>query len=173
MELIIIGQILGFIATFLTFLSYQANEKKKLLLIQSAGTLSTCLSYLFLGADSGFLLNVVCLARNGAFYVQKKRNLLSYIVTGVFVVAMIGLGIYSWQGPLSLLITVALAVNTVMLSLGNAQWLRISILVTSTMVLIYNCCFFSFGGVLNESVAIISSAIGIIRYQKMKGKNNS
>ena len=168
MEHIIIGQILGFLAAFLTFLSYQANEKKKLLIIQSAGTLSTCLSYFFLGATSGFLLNVVCLARNGAFYMQKKRSVLNDIVTGLFVVAMIVLGIYSWQGPLSLLVTVALVANTIMLSLGNAQWLRISILFTSTMVLVYNCCYFSFGGVLNESVAVISSIIGIIRYQKMK-----
>ena len=49
----IFGQIFGILATCLTFLSYQANTKKWLLIIQSAGTLCTAISYLFLGATSG------------------------------------------------------------------------------------------------------------------------
>jgi hypothetical protein len=162
----ILGQTLGIIATLITALSYQANTKKKLLFIQSVATLCTCISYLLLGATSGFALNIVCLIRNVCFYFQKEGKTLFYISTSIFVVMMGILGAMSWQGPISLLIIVALAANTFFLSLGKPQMLRYSILVTSLMVLIYNIYVLAIGGILNESIAILSAFIGIIRFRK-------
>ena len=162
----ILGQTLGIIATLITALSYQANTKKKLLFIQSVATLCTCISYLLLGATSGFALNIVCLIRNVCFYFQKEGKTPFYISTSIFVVMMGILGAMSWQGPISLLIIVALAANTFFLSLGKPQMLRYSILVTSLMVLIYNIYVLAIGGILNESIAILSAFIGIIRFRK-------
>ena len=162
----ILGQSLGIIATLITALSYQANTKRKLLFIQSVATLCTCVSYFLLGATSGFALNIVCLTRNVCFYFQKEGKIPIYISTSLFVIMMGILGAISWQGPISILITVALAANTFFLSLGKPQILRYSILVTSTMVLIYNVYVLSVGGILNESIAIISSFIGIIRFRR-------
>ena len=164
----IIGQIIGIIATVITFISYQANTKKSLLIIQSIATLCTCLSYFFLGASSGFALNIICLIRNTIFYFQKEGTKLQYISAGTLAVAMAFVGALSWQGPVSLLIIVALAANTVFMSFGKPQLLRQSVLVTSSMVLLYNIFVFSIGGITNEGISIISSAIGIIRYRKEK-----
>ena len=166
MPQIILGQVLGFLATAITALSYQANTKKKLLFIQSVATLCTCLAYLFLNAQSGFLLNVICLIRNVCFYFQKEGTGPIYLSTVLCAAAMILTGIFSWQGPISLLIMVALAVNTVFLSFGKPQRLRYSILGTSTLVLIYNVAVFSLGGILNEALAILSSFIGILRFRE-------
>ena len=162
----ILGQIFGCIATAVTVLSYQANTQKKIMISQTVATVFTCLSYLFLGADSGFILNVVCLIRNACFAVFKVGSRRIRIATLLLSLAMIVLGICSWQGPISLLIIIALAANTWFLSLGKPQVLRYSILVTCTMVLIYNVAVFSIGGILNESLAIVSSVIGIFRYRK-------
>ena len=63
----IIGQALGIVATIIMAISYQVNNKRGLLAVQSAATLSTCLGYLFLGAMSGFALNIVCLVRTYRF----------------------------------------------------------------------------------------------------------
>ena len=164
----IIGQILGIIATIITFISYQANTKRSLLIIQSIAALCTCLSYFFLGASSGFALNIVCLARNIAFYFQNERSKFNYISAAMFSVAMIVLGALSWQGWISLLIIIALAANTIFMSMGNPQLLRKSVLGTSSMVLIYNIFVFSIGGIANEGVSIVSSAVGIIRYRRAK-----
>lgn len=168
MENEIIGQALGIFATALTFVSYQTNNKQKLLIIQSFATLCTCLSFLFLDAKTGFALNIVCLARNIVFYFQKEKTRFSYVSAGIFTIAMIVLGAMSWQGPISLLMIIALGVNTVFISLGDPQLLRKSILVTSTMVIIYNIFVFSIGGIANEGISIVSSVIGIIRYEKKK-----
>ena len=100
------------------------------------------------------------------FYFQKKGTPFSYVSTTLLVIAMIVLGALSWQGAVSLLIIVALATNTMFMSIGEPQLLRKSILFTSTLVLIYNCLVFSIGGIANEAVSIVSSVIGIFRFYK-------
>ena len=168
----VLGQILGVFAPILTTLSYQANTKRKLLFIQTLATLCICISYLLLDAPSGFALNIVCLTRNVSFFFLNEKSKLNYVAAGGFALMMLPLGILSWQGPISILMITALAINTICMSFGIPQLLRKSILLTSTMVLIYNCYVFSIGGILNEALAIISSVIGIIRFRK-EHKNES
>ena len=168
-----IGQGLGLFATALTALSYQMNTKRTLLLVQSAATLATCVSYFFLGAFSGFALNIICLVRNLVYFFMKEGTRPMYVATALLTAAMVGVGILSWQGPLSLLILVALAVNTVFLSFGKPQLLRWSILGTSSMVLAYNVVVFTVGGILNEGIAIVSSVVGILRFRRAPRENAS
>ena len=164
----IIGQALGILATVITIISYQMNTKRSLLLVQTAATACTCLAYLFLGAASGFALNVVCIIRNVVFYFQKDSGKAHTLTALTLALAMVVLGILSWQGPVSLLIITALAANTVFLSFGNPQLLRKSILGTSTLVLLYNIFVFSLGGIANEALSIVSSLVGILRFRQEK-----
>jgi hypothetical protein len=164
----IIGQALSIIATIVTFISYQANTKKRLLLIQTTATLCTCLSFLFLGASTGFVLNIVCIIRNVAFFFQKDKSTVHTVTAILLALTMIVLGIFSWQGPVSLLIIIALAANTLFMATGNPQILRKSVIATSSMILIYDAIVFSIGGMTNEGISIISSIIGIIRFRKEK-----
>ena len=136
------------------------------MIIQTLATLLTCISYFFLGAKSGFLLNIVCIIRNVIFYFQKGKSTKNTITAICLAIVMVILGVFSWQGAVSLLIIVALSVNTVFLSLPNPQTLRKSIIVTSSLILLYNVFVFSIGGIINEGLAIVSSIIGIIRYKK-------
>jgi hypothetical protein len=165
---IIIGQILGILATVITFISYQVNTKSRLLIIQTTATLCTCLSFLFLGASTGFALNIVCIIRNVLFFFQKDKSTVHTVTAAALSVTMIILGIISWQGAESLLIMTALAANTIFMATGNPQLLRKSVIVTSGMILIYNAIVFSIGGMTNEGISIISSIIGIIRFRKEK-----
>ena len=162
----IIGQILGIIATVITFISYQVNTKSRLLIIQTTATLCTCLSFLFLGASTGFALNIVCIIRNVCFYFQKNKSTVHTVTAISLSIVMIVLGIFSWQGPVSLLIMIALAANTLFMATGNPQLLRKSVVATSGMILIYNAVVFSIGGMANEGISIISSIIGILRFRK-------
>lgn len=164
----IIGQTLGILATVITVISYQMNTKRSLLLVQTAATACTCLAYLFLGAASGFALNVVCIIRNVVFYFQKDTGKVHTISALLLAAAMVVLGVLSWQGPVSLLIIAALAANTVFMSFGDPQLLRKSILGTSSLVLLYNIFVFSLGGIANEGLSIVSSVVGILRFRKEK-----
>ena len=162
----IIGQIIGILAPILTVVSYQLNTKRSVLITLTGATVATCISYLMLGATSGFILNIVGLARNTCCFFVKEKTKGSYIIGGVFAVIMCVMGAFSWQGIHSLLIIAGLAINTVFVALGDPQWLRKSILLTSTLVLIYNIIEFSLGGMANEVLAITSSMVGIIRFRK-------
>ena len=166
-----IGQALGILATVITVISYQMNTKRSLLLVQTAATACTCLAYLFLGAASGFTLNIVCIIRNIVFYFQKDSSKIHTVSALVLAAAMVAVGALSWQGPVSLLIIVALAANTVFMSFGKPQLLRQSVLGTSSMILLYNIFVFSIGGIANEGLSIVSSAVGIVRFRKESAKN--
>ena len=166
--MVIIGQIMGWLAAILTFASYQCKDHKKLIAVQTLSTLSICISYLFLNAWSGMLLNIVCLARNFIIY-RKDIKFFTYSFWPYALAIVMGImGVLSWQGPMSLLIVVALVANTLFLYFPNVQNLRKSIVVTSTMVLIYNLYYNVWGGVVNEMIAIVSSAIGLYRYKNTK-----
>ena len=162
--MILAGQILGWLAAMLTFISYQCQEHKKLLIVQTSATLSICLSYLLLNAYSGMLLNIICIIRNFIIY-KKDVKIFSYKFWPYLLAFVMGImGAVSWQGNMSLFIIIALVANTLFLYFPNIQNLRKSIIVTSSMILIYNAYYNVFGGVVNEMIAISSSIIGIYRY---------
>jgi hypothetical protein len=160
----IVGQALGIIATVLTFVSYQVNSKRGIIIVLTAATVCVCLSYFMLGAIPGAVLNIVCIVRNIFFYFIKPNTRLYFAVSVLMTATMCTAGILSWENISSLLIVTALTVNTVFLAIGRPHWLRCSILFTSTLVLCYNIIVFSIGGMANEIVAISSSVVGIIRF---------
>ncbi len=164
------GQILSWIATLLTFLSYQCENHKKLLIVQTLSTLSICISYLLLNAQTGMLLNIICILRNIIIY-KKNIKIFSHSFWPYALAFIMGImGIVSWQGTMSILIVAALMINTLFLYFPDVQNLRKSILVTSTMIIIYNIYYYVWGGVANELIAIISAIIGLYRYRDAEQK---
>ncbi len=159
------GQICSIAATVLITSAYQANTKKGLLIVQTPGVILLTLSYLLLGAFDGFVLNAVCVTRNlGCFFV-KENTKAYYAMTAVLMITMGTLGFVFWQSYLSLLLIVALVANTFFIALGKPQILRYSLLVTSSLCLLYNCLIPtpSIGGIMLEAITITSALIGIVR----------
>ena len=164
----IIGQVFGILGSVLAVASYQTNKYRMMLLLQTFSTACICLSYLFLGATSGFMLNIICIIRNGCFVFFKKGTVAYRVATAFLLLAMLAAGAFSWQGAISILIIIALTVNTFFMSLGKPQTLRYSILLTSTLILLYNLAFLTIGGIINEALAVGSAFVGILRFRKTK-----
>lgn len=164
----ILGQAISILATLVTIVSYQFNNKGRLLIAQTLSTALLSASYFFLGATSGFALNIVGIVRNFCFYFQPKAGKIPYLTGAFFSLAMGVVGALSWQGPISLLIIVALMVNAVCMSVLSPQGLRISILFTCAAILTYNVLVFNVGAMLNEGFSIVSSAVGIVLYERAK-----
>lgn len=162
----IIGQIVGVIAVVITFLSYQTNKAKKLLLVQTLATCAFSVHYLLIGATTGLAMNLVAILRNLVFYHQDKKFFSGSYWKWIFAVLMTVAGVLNWQGWYSIFIVLGIAINTLCLSSPSPQFVRKSILVTSPMVMTYDIFVLSFGGVVNEAVAIVSSIVGIVRYHK-------
>lgn len=173
MPQLIIGQILGIVAPIVTFISYQVNSKNKLLLLQTAANVAICISYLLLGASSGFALNIVGTIRNMTFFFLDPKSRTNRICAVILALAMGGAGLLSWEGPISLVLMVALMANTIFMSFGDPQLLRKSVIGTSSLILIYNLLMAhpTIGGIMNESIAIVASIIGVLIYRKKQGGN--
>jgi len=166
---LVIGNFVGLISTIFAFLSYQAKTAKKLLALQNGIVLTMIASYAILGAWSGMALVSMCLFRNISYREDTKVRLFRHKAWPyVLAVLLGGVGACSWQGPISLFAIVALMINTVFLSLGDNRKLRFSILLTSSMIIVYDFVFRAYLPMLMESVAIVSSAIALVRYRDEK-----
>ena len=164
----IIGQIFGIIAVILGFVTYQVRTQKKLLFVQILTTLVFVIHYLLIGAVSGMALNMVAMVRN---IVYSRRDLKIFSGKGwpaIFAVIMGIMGLLSWQGWYSVFVVLGLVINSLCMAFKDPQKIRKSILVTSPLVLIYDAFALSVGGMIYESVAIVSALVGILRFRKGK-----
>lgn len=164
--LAVIGQILGVVAVICGFVSYQMRTQKQLLVVNTITCAIFCAHYILIGAYSGFALNALCIFRNFGYFYRNKKNPESRMIPILFTAAMLVVGILSWHAWYSVLSVAGLVLNTWFMSAKNPQTVRKSILVTSPMVLLYNVFVVSLGGMVYESVAIISALIGIIRFRR-------
>ena len=169
------GQIIGITATVIITSAYQANSKNKMLMVQTPGVVLLCVSYLLLGATSGFAMNIACVLRNLCCLFIKEKTKGYYVMTGAMMCIMGVLGILSWEGPISLLLIPSLIINTFFVALGLPQILRYSLLLTSSACLLYNILIPipSIGGILLESITIVSAVVGIVRFLIAKKKNGN
>ena len=115
------GQFLGLVAVVLGFLTYQMRTPRQLLLIQAVTCIVFCAHYFLIGATSGLVLNAVGVVRNIVYYNRDKKLFSGAYVPYVFALIMLVLGIFTWQSWYSLLVIVGLAINTVCMSLQDAQ----------------------------------------------------
>lgn len=162
----IIGQLMGGVAVCFGFISYQMRTQKTLMLAQLATAIAFCVHYGLIGALSGLVMNILCVIRNIVYCSKDKSPLLAGKWVSVFFAVVFGVaGLLSWQGYYSAFMVLGQVISTVCMSFSNPQSIRKGILVASPLVLIYNLFVFSIGGVVYESVVIVSSVIGMIRYR--------
>ena len=170
--LFIVGQSLGILAIALGFLSYQLKTQKQLLLCQTAVCFVFCLHYLLIGAITAMAMNTVNIVRNLVYYRRNQKGEKTMLIPILFTAILGIIGILTWEAWYSVFVFFGLIINSLCLSFSNPQNVRKSILVTSPLVLIYDVFALSIGGFVYESVAIISSVIGIIRFKKQNLSEN-
>lgn len=160
----LIGQILGFIAIIIAFVVYQMKSRKSLLVAQTALVLVMSVHYFCLAAYPAMAMNLFGIARNFIYY---RKDIFRWKYTPLMLAVMaMSIGIVASSGVWSILVIAGLTINTYCLSFKNPQHLRYSILLSSPLVLLYNIVIFSLGGIMLESISIISAVIGILRYAK-------
>ena len=164
------GQLAGVVAVILGFVSFQMKTRRQILFAQIGAAAVFCVHYALIGAASGMVLNAVAVVRTVVYSNNDKKIFSGKYWTVIFAVIMGVLGLLSWQAWYSVFTVAGMVINTVCMSLKNPQNIRRSILVTSPLVLIYNCFVFSLGGIVYETVAIVSAAIGLIRFYKKRAE---
>ena len=162
----LIGQALGVVAVILGFITYQMKSPKKLLIVNLITCGVFCLHYLLIGAISGAVMNGIGIIRNIVYTNRDKKVFSSPAWPFIFAAIMVIGGLVTWQDWRSVLMVSALFINSLALSLKNAQHIRFSLLITCPLVLIYDVLLHSYGGMVYEGMSIVSAIIGIIRFRK-------
>lgn len=162
---LVIGNAVGLLSALCAFISYQMKEPKKLIFCQIGCSGFVGISYAIIGAWTGMALNIVCTLRNISYLFLDRKPFSHKAYPYVVAVILAGIGVLSWEGPISLLPMAGLIIYTIMLSLGDNKKLRISILFTSTLVLIYDLIVREYVPGIMELMSIISAAVGLIRFR--------
>ena len=155
----IIGQIFGIIAVILGFVMYQIKDAKRILMVQIFICLVFGIHYFLLEATSGLILNAVGAVRSITYYNRDKLEKCEKYLPVIFAVIMAIMGIFFWEAWYSIFVVVGLVINSVALSFKKPQNLRKSILISSPLVIIYDAFIMSIGGIIFESVSVISSVM--------------
>lgn len=167
----ILSHVMGGVAILLGFISFQMHKRKSLLIVQIATTLAFCAHYGLIGAWTGLALNTLGAVRNLVYYHRDKKIFAGWWTPAFFGAVMLVIGILSWEDYYSVFYTASMVISSLAMYFFGPQNIRKSILLTSTLVLIYDVFVGSVWGIVYESVAIISSIIGIIVYIKKKLPN--
>ena len=158
----------GALAVFSTMRDRRRFRNAVFLMFFVLFSLVFVIHYLLIGAVSGMALNMVAMVRN---IVYSRRDLKIFSGKGwpaIFAVIMGIMGLLSWQGWYSVFVVLGLVINSLCMAFKDPQKIRKSILVTSPLVLIYDAFALSVGGMIYESVAIVSALVGILRFRKEK-----
>lgn len=160
----ILTQVIGIAAMLFSVFSFQMNKHKHIMIMQICATTLFGIQYFMLGAFTGMALDAVATARGFVFYHRDKKWASGKWWIVLFAVLFIVMGAFTWQGPTSLLMILAMVLNTFSFSCTKPKLVRSTILISSPMVLIYNILTGSIGGIINEVFVEISSVVGMLRY---------
>lgn len=170
------AQLVGIVGMVVSFISFQNNTKKHILLFQSLASAIWGIHYLMLGAFTGAGINSIEVIRNLIFAREDKLKRPNMWVV-LFIITFALIGFLTWVGILSLATTGVVILVTISYRFGNPRFIRICATMSSAIWLIYNGSQLSLAGVITEAFCFVSLLIAFwrfdIRKQKPKEKHLS
>ena len=162
----IIIQIIGFVAVAAFILSYQIKSNRWLFLLQLVGCALFCLQFFLLDAISGCLSLAVTIIRNALMMKYKEWKLVQWkgcpiLISKLFIAILF----LTWNGPVSLLACIASISSTLVYWTNSPKNIRIvNICCASPCWLLYDVLVHSYGGIVSESITMLSILISIFRF---------
>lgn len=159
-------QMIGFTGAIFFFISYQMKTNKLLFIMQLMGCLTFSVQFALLGAYGGCLSLIINIVRNAMLtkYNDYKEIRWKGWVVIFSALSLIAAGI-TWDGMISILPVLGTVSGTIGYWTNNAKKIRIvNLTVNAPCALLYDVLVRSWGGVLNESITILSIVISILRF---------
>ena len=169
----IIAQILGIGGMVCAIFSMQCRRNKMFFIFQGTAGLLFAVSFIMLNAWAGALMNVFSLARAWVLNCPKIAKLKLTLISLILILILCtGTLLYYFKEKWYLVLIVFAAqmiANLVMWSQNGKLIRHAQISLISPLWLIYNCIIPipSIGGILTETLNMISVAVALIRYRKI------
>lgn len=175
----ILSQVFIIISYVLLIITYQLNNRKKILICNFVAMIATGISYIFLSAYSGLAMTFVAIIRNIIFIIDEKKNgktdknsTKDYIILTILYIISIIFGIFTYNGILSMMSVVATMLYTYSVWQKDTKIYKILGIFVELIWIIYNIYIFSIFGIILEVVLAISAIIGYIKENKKVRRNH-
>lgn len=161
-----ITQMIGIIAVIAFIISYQLHSNRALFLFQLIGSALFSLQFLLLGAASGCLSLLLNILRSAMLMKYREWKWVRWKGwPAIYCAAFACILFFTWAGPVSILAFTASAVSTVLYWTDNAQKIRAAnLFCASPYWLLYDIYVGTIGGIVNESITLVSIIVSIARY---------
>lgn len=168
----ILGQAFGIFALICTVVSMQLKKKRPLMVLQTASEAFVVAQYLVKGAITGALMASVAFIRDVIFTKYGKKRAPFWILLLIYV-AMTGLTILSWAGPLSILPYIGSLIYAFTIWYGKVKWIRFGNAVGNSPYLVYTLITGNYALFAMTLFEVISAAVGFIRIDLLGNKKKS
>jgi hypothetical protein len=158
-------QAIGFVGVAFFIASYQIKSNRALFLCQMIGCIIFCVQFFIMGAYTGAVSLIINIIRNLLLVKRAEWKWVDRRSTMLAILALLAaMTIYTWNGIISLLPFVMVAVTTIGYWSNNAQKIRLFQLIGSPCTLAYDLIVRTWGGALSEAIAIVSILFSIYRF---------
>lgn len=158
-------QAIGFVGVAFFIASYQIKSNKALFMCQMIGCIIFCVQFFILEAYTGAISLIINIIRNLLLVKRKDWKWVDRRSTMLVILALLtAMTIYTWNGAISLLPFISVAVTTIGYWSNNAQKIRLSQFIGSPCTLLYDVLIRSWGGVLSETITLASIIVSVIRF---------
>ena len=167
----LVGQLFGMIGLVIIVLSFQCKKNKLFFVMQGTGSMAFVINFLLIGAYAGAMYNFVNLIR-GLLFSKEDKKLWKLILVNVLYTASYLISLVIILGDwfmifISAIPYAALIVMSIFMWMNNGKHKRyFQMTIMSPSLIVYNSFNFSLGGILCESIAIISSIVALVRFRK-------
>lgn len=174
------SQILTVVEYGLLGATYFAKRRKLVVILDTISMAAGILAYILLGADLGLAMSVVILLAN--FYyiwdewyegIEKKRRrktklvyghqVRDYVALGVVFAAIVGLAIWTYDEPLSLLSVAATALYEFSIWQNSTRVYKFLGIPVALCWMLYNGFILSVAGILAEGVVFLAAIVGYVK----------
>ena len=169
-----IAQIFGLLAFIASVSSFQMKTYRQIMLVQTVCAFFFTVHFTLLAvggqadAITGAVLNGICVVRDLILLATEKRRTsrITLILTVIFSAIIVLVGILTWQSWLSLLFMIAMVLNTIAMSVPSPQNVRLFIMLSAPLAMVYDLLNRSIGGSVNEFVSFFSALIAFLRTRR-------
>jgi hypothetical protein len=163
------AQIVGMVALLINVLSYQFNERKKILTMQFFSGAFFTLHYFLLGAYAGAVTNLLSVLRALCFSYRGRYKWASHpACPAIFVALSLISTIFTYQNLLSIVPTLAFTFNSVALWSNRPRTTRIFTIPNNSLFLIYNIANASYSGIISDTFVLVSLLVAFVRFDILK-----
>ena len=182
----IIAQIFGIIGMVFMISSYQVKSQKGLITVQLFGAIFFFINFLLLGVVKGVvligavlnfigILRCIVFSNKEKFHAEKKIWLIGFIISYFVAYALVFTVLGTEPTTRNLIVELFPVIGMISANIAffkkDARSIRLLGFITSPAWLIYDIINFTLGGVITESLSLVSIVLGIIRYDiKKKGE---